>query len=148
MKLKKMSFIAMLILFAIPGIYAQNKPDSISTELPNEKGDLYQLTQRTFLAFNAYVCGSSKLDEGQGRQGISINKKDHGTLYESFQLQTRPRIAIFKNGKKESEGISNEDLKKITIDDVKSIEVIYGTTENVLYGTSGITCVIKITLKR
>lgn len=147
MKLKKMSFIAMLILFAVQGIYAQNKPDSLSKVHSNEKGDLYQLTQRTYLAFNAYVNGSSKLSEGKESPGIATHKNDHGTLYESFQLQTRPIIAIFKNGQKEHKVISDEDLKKISFDEVKSIEVIYGTDENVLYGTSGITCVIKITLK-
>jgi len=148
MKLKEMSFIAMLILFAVQGIHAQNKPDTISTEHPNEKGDLYQLSQRIYMAFNAYVCGSSKLSEGKENPGIATHKNDHGTLYESSRLQTRPIIAIFKNGQKEHEVISDEDLKKISFDEVKSIEVIYGTDENVLYGTSGITCVIKITLKK
>lgn len=125
MDLKKISLLAVLFLFAVQGIHAQNKPDSIPTEQRDEKGDLYQLTQRAYLAFNAYVWGSTKLQNG----------------YE------RPVIAIYKNGEKDCEGISDENLKKISIDDVKSIEVVYGTTETVLFGTKGITCVIKITLK-
>lgn len=125
MKMKKISIIALLFLLAINGIQAQDKPDSIPAETQREKGNLYQLTQRAYLAFNAYVWGSTKLYKG----------------YE------RPAIAIYKNGQKEYEGISDENLKKISIDEVKSIEVVYGTAETALFGTRGITCVIKITLK-
>jgi len=147
MKWIKTSLIAMIFLFAGQGIHSQNKPDSIRTELPSEKGNLYQLTQRIYLAFNAYVWGESKLYKGLEKPEITIHQNGQGIIHDSFAPQTRPRIAIFKNGKKESEGMSDEDLKKIRIDDVKSIEVIHGTDENALYGTSGITCVIKITLK-
>jgi|GEM_PF-3411380 len=147
MKLKKKTFTVMIFLFVFIGIIAQNKHDSIRSELPVEKGNLYQLTQRIYLAFNAYVWGETKLCEGLEKPEIAIPKNVQGTIYDSFLPQTRPRIAIFRNSQKEPEGISDENLKKISIEEVKSIEVIYGTNENYLYGTTGITCVIKITLK-
>jgi len=127
MKWKKISLIALLFLFAVTGINAQNKPDSIRTETQDERGDLYQLTQRAYIAFTAYTSGSTKLYEG----------------YE------RPIIAIYKKGMKEFEYkvISDENLKRISIDEVKSIEVVYNPEYNGIYGIRALTCIIKITLK-
>jgi hypothetical protein len=124
--MNKKKFLLVIVIFFVAalGTQAQSKTDSICV---NEKGDLYQLTQRLYTAFSIFETGSPT------QYGRSIQ---------------RPIILIYGMGMKENEFtvLPDEKLKLLKFDDVISI-VAVRTPENAVYGVHGDPCIIKITLK-
>jgi hypothetical protein len=132
------SFFVLFSLFLTDTLSAQT--DTVTVK---QKGNLNLFTERIYLASKAYQTGIHMYDpdyQKTSKDSIMQSQSDstwsNGLINRSISMQERPiRVAVIKNGERTI--LRGDELNKIPVESIQSIEIIYGAMAPALYGVDG-----------
>jgi hypothetical protein len=133
------SFFILFSLFLTGSLAAQT--DTVTIK---QKGNLNLFTERIYLASKAYQTGVHiyNIDYQKIKKDSIVQSQsdtawsNNGLINRSISTQERPiRVVVIKNGERTM--MRDDELNKIPIESIQSIEIIYGAMAPALYGVDG-----------